>query len=939
MLQGSIARVRSLWRGVRRREDVESEMSEEFRLHQEMRAADLVRSGLTPAAAARQARLEFGSAEMHKDEGRRSRGLRRIDELRFSWLDFKLGFRMLARYPGLTLIGGLAMAFAIWVGAATFELATQIIRPTIPLPDGNRLVAIRNYDVATSRVEPHVLHDFLLWRDELRSVRDLGAYRALQRNLILGEGRGEPVEVAEISASAFRTTRVPPLFGRSLVESDERPDAPSVVVVGYDAWQRHFAGDSNVVGRTVRIASAPVTIVGVMPEGFEFPVSQSFWVPLRLNALDYARRQGPQLRVFGRLAPGASRADAQAEVTALGKRLSTEFRDTHEHLRPQVIPYARSVVDVTGWRSVGVMSVNLPLVLLIVLICGNVALLMFARAATRESEIVVRTALGAARSRVIMQLFAEALVLGGVAAVAGLAAAGFGLRWVMGVVEAEFLGGGRLPFWFQDRLSPTTVLYAMLLTALGAVISGVLPALKVTREVGARLKATTAGSGGLRFGGVWTAVIVAQIAVTVAVPVMAFFVRRDKLQIEQVDVGVPAREFLSARLEMDREAATGGPANRPGAARGDTTRAAFDARFRATYLELARRVAAEPVVARIAFADRLPLMYHPHRLVRLDDGPAAPIDPRWPTGYRITAASVAPEYFDVMNAPILSGRGFRSSDHAVERGEPGSPDAQGGPIIVNQSFVRLVLGGRNPIGRRIRYVELEEWVHPPGPDAKPGPWYEIVGTVRDLGTAVGADVGQSEGGDPKVAAVYHVVAPGGVYPAHMAVHVRGDPAAFGPRLRALAMATDPTLRLYNIMPLAQVTHAELEFLDFWFRLLMLLSSIALVLSLAGIYAVMSFTVSRRTREIGVRVALGADPRRIIAAVFARPLLQVTLGVLAGTGLVALFVRAVLGAYSLRQAALVAAYSLVMMAVCLCACIVPTRRALAVEPTEALRAEG
>ncbi|MDF2773251.1 MAG: hypothetical protein K0S86_2746, partial [Geminicoccaceae bacterium] len=225
------------------------------------------------------------------------------------------------------------------------------------------------------------------------------------------------------------------------------------------------------------------------------------------------------------------------------------------------------------------------------------------------------------------------------------------------------------------------------------------------------------------------------------------------------------------------------------------------------------------------------------------------------------------------------------------------------------------------------------------PDAKPGPWYEIVGTVRDLGTAVGVDVGQSEGGDPKVAAVYHVVAPGGVYPAHMAVHVRGDAAAFGPRLRAIAMATDPTLRLYNIMPLAQVTHAELKFLDFWFRLLLLLSSIALVLSLAGIYAVMSFTVSRRTREIGIRVALGADPRRIIAAVFARPLKQVTFGVLAGTGLVAVFVRAVLGAYTPRQAALVVAYSIVMLAVCLLACIVPTRRALAVEPTEALRAES
>jgi len=931
MISGMIARGRSLWRGMRRRDAVELEMSEEFKLHEELRAEDHVRRGLSPAEARRQARLEFGSAERYKDEARHSRGLRRLDELRFSWLDFKLGFRMLARYPGLTLVGGLAMAFAIWVGASTFELATQIIRPSIPLPDGDRIVAIQNWDAAASRIEPHVLHDFESWRTELKSVRELGAYRALERNLITGEGRGEPVEVAEITPSSFKLTRVPPLMGRTLVEGDERPGSTPVVVIGHDVWQRRFAGDPDVVGRTVRLASSPVTIVGVMPAGFEFPVAQSFWVPLRLNVLEHPRREGPALRVFGRLAPGASMADAQAELTALGKRAAVDFRDTHEHLRPVVIPYAKSVVNVTGWRSVGVMSVNLPLVLLLILICGNVALLMFARAATRESEIVVRTALGAGRARIIMQLFTEALVLGSVAAVAGLAAAGAGIRWVMTIVEAEFLEGGRLPFWFQDQLSPATIAYAALLTVLGAVIAGVVPALKVTRAVGAQLRRATAGGGGLRFGGVWTAIIVAQVAVTVAFPAVAFFVRRDATQIENTDVGFATREFLSLRLEMDRDPPPGAPA--------DTSRAAFAARFRTTYQELARRIAAEPGVTQIAFGDRLPLMYHPHRLVLLDDGGAAPIDQRWPAGYRITAASVAPDFFEAVNAPILSGRGFRASDHAVERGEPGSPDALGGPVIVNESFVRLVVGGRNPIGRRVRYVALEEWDGPLGADAKPGPWYEIVGTVRDLGTAVGADVGQAAGGDPKVAAVYHVVAPGGVYPAHMGIRVAGDPTAFGPRLRAIATATDPTLRLYNIRPLSDVMESELEFLDFWFRMLLLVSSIALILSLAGIYAVMAFTVARRTREIGVRIALGATPRSVLASIFRQPLQQVALGVLLGAVFVVVLARSAMGWFSPREIVFIVSYAGAMMVVCLLACIVPTRRALSVEPTEALRSEG
>jgi predicted permease len=931
MFAGPVARLRSLWRGIRQRSDVEADMTEEFRLHLELRAQDLVRGGMPSEAARRQAKLEFGSPEQHKHAARASRGLRRIDDLRVSWLDFKLGFRMLARYPGLTFVGGLAMAFAIWVGAATFELATQIIRPIIPLPDGNRIVAIRNWDMAANRSEPQIAHDFVSWRSELRSIRDLGVYRALERNLIIGQGRGEPVEVAEITASAFRLVRVPPLMGRGLVDADERPGAPAVVVIGHDAWQRRFAGDPNVVGRVVRLGSSTATIVGVMPEKFEFPVSQNLWVPLRLNVDEFGQREGPAIRAFGRLAPGASISDARAEISALGARTSRDLKNTHEHLRPQVKPYAQSVVDVTGWRSVGVMSVNLPVAMLLVLICGNVALLMFARAATRESEIVVRTALGAGRARIIMQLFAEALVLGGVAAGVGLAVAGFGLRWVMGVVEAEFLDGGRLPFWFQDTLSPATVGYAALLTLLSAVIAGVVPALKVTRAVGARLKQATAGSGGLRFGGVWTAVIIAQVAVTVAFPAAAFIVRRDAVQIETVDVGFPAREFLSVRLEMDRDPPPGAPQ--------DSSMAAFRSRFRTTYEELQRRVAAEPGVASIAFANRLPLMYHPHRIVDVDEGGAAPIDPRWPSGYRISAASVTPDFFAAVNAPILSGRGFRVSDHAIDMGEPGSRGSTGGAVIVNQSFVRLVMGGRNPIGRRVRYVEMEEWDGPELTEERQLPWYEIVGVVRDVGMAIGADAGQASGGDPKVAGIYHVVAPGAVYPAHMAVHVSGDPAAFGPRLRAIATDVDPTLRLYKIIPLSDVTESELQFLDFWFRLLLGVAAIALTLSLAGIYAVMSFTVARRTREIGVRVALGAGSRGIAMAIFRRPVTQVALGVLAGAVLVGVFVRGVAGQFSFKEIALVVGYALLMMAVCMLACIVPTRRALRVQPTEALKAEG
>ena len=941
MVPGLIARVRSLLAGARSGTTLQAEMDDEFAHHIWLRTRDLERTGLAPAEALRRARLEFGNPERFKDEGRAARGLRPFDRIHVSWLDFKLGFRMLARYPGLTLVGGLAMAFAIWTGAGTFEIVKQILSPTLPLDEGHRVVGLRLWDVQRNREEPRALHDFAAWRESLESVEDLGAFRTLERNLITSRETGEPVEVAEISASAFRVARVRPLLGRALVEADEQPGAPAVAVVGHDVWRKRFEGDPNIVGRTVRLGAMPTTIVGVMPEGFAFPVAQSLWAPLRLSPLDHQRRQGPELRVFGRLADGASLADARAELETVGRRATAEFRDTHEHLRPQVMPYAQSIVDVQGMERVATMSANLPVLLLLVLVCANVALLMFARAATRESEIVVRTALGASRARIVTQLFAEALVLGGLAAAVGLAAASGGIRWAMTVMEGTFLNGGKLPFWFRPGLSTTTLVYAILLTVLAAVIAGVVPALKVTRGLQARLKEVGAGGSGLKFGGLWTAVIVAQIAVTVAFPVVTWAVRQDAMQIRAMQLGFPEREYLSLRIEMDREASVDAARWRDAHAGADSARAAFLERYRQSYVELERRLAADPAVAGIAFADRLPRMYHPHRLVDLDEGGEAPLHPQWPA-HRVSSAQVGPGFFRALQTRIVSGRDFTPAEHAEGRGPVAGEEgkevprgARGGPVIVNEAFVQRHLGGRNPIGRRVRYRMLEEWsVRRLGePDV---PWYEIVGVVPNLGTVAQP----SADGDPKVAAVYHPVPAGAAYPGTIAVHVRGsDAAAFIPKLRAYATAADPTLRLYDVRRLSETSDAELYFLSFWFRLLVFVTLIALTLSLAGIYAVMSFTVARRTREIGIRIALGATPRRVALATFRRPLTQVALGILTGAvALGGLLTMASGRLLSAKAFAILAGYSLVMLAICLLACIIPTRRALRVQPTEALRYE-
>jgi putative ABC transport system permease protein len=823
---------------------------------------------------------------------------------RFSRMDLKLGFRMLIKYPGLTMVGGLAMAFAIAIGAAAFEFVNQVVSPSLPLHDGQRIVGIRLWHTATHGVEEQALWDYTTWQGRLETIDNLGVFRTVERNLIGGDAHGAPIMTAEITASAFALTRVPALLGRTLIESDEQPGAQPVVVIGHDVWQSRFAADTGVVGRTVQVGEVPRTVVGVMPEGFGFPRFHSMWVPLRLSDLQFGRRQGPWVYVFGRLAPRISFAEAQAELAALGRRASAEFPDTHEHIRPEVLPYAEVVSPDPEIGPYVLRAINVFFVMLVVLVCANVALLMFARAATRQSELVVRTALGASRGRIAGQLFAEALALGSVSLVIGLWAAGFALRWWLGVARAE--DHGRLPFWYSDSLSLTTFIYAALLTVLGAAIAGIVPALKATgRGLETRLRQSSAGGGGLRFGGVWTVVIVTQVALTVAFPSAAFFIRQTVMQVRAVDAGFSAERYLSANVEMDPEFVRG---------KDGVTRAEFPAaRFRAASEELARRLSAEPGVAGVTFADRIPRTYHPPRRIEVDvkvDINASAIGAQ-----RAGAARVSVDYFDVLGAPVRTGRAFTTGDL----------DPQTRTVIVNASFVRDVLSGRHAIGLRMRELSSDP------DDDVPGPWLEIVGVAPDLGM-IGSDLTQTAG-------YYRPAAPGSVQPSHVVVHVRGDTASVAARMHAIAAAVDPALRLHSVARISDGDPTEwLEF-DFLFKLLALVSSIALLLSLAGIYAAMSLAVSRRTREIGIRVALGANVARVASATFGRTVAHVGLGVVLGAGLTGALAWTVTGGLSVSGAFLVAGYAALMLAVCLLSSITPLRRALRIDPTEALRAEA
>ena len=342
-----------------------------------------------------------------------------------SWLDWKLGARLLLKYPALTIIGGLSLAGAIAIGAVGIEVADELLYKRLPFDEGGRVVRLETQDTAASRVEPRVLHDFAIWRRSLKTVAELGAARVSERNVLTGEGRVESLRVAEITASAFPLTRVPPLLGRPLQPTDEMQGTEPVVVLGYDVWQRQFLHDPAIIGRVVTVGRTARTVVGVMPPRFGFPHNEQAWVPLPVQ--DAPPREGPAVQVFGRLADGASWQDAAAELDVVSARFAADQPATHAQLRTRVRAFAgRTPGDPLRLEDLAVHAIVL---LLLGAVSANVATLIFARTAMRESEIVVRHALGASRARVIAQIVTEGLVLALAAAVLGLVVAQTTVRY------------------------------------------------------------------------------------------------------------------------------------------------------------------------------------------------------------------------------------------------------------------------------------------------------------------------------------------------------------------------------------------------------------------------------------------------------------------------------------------------------------------------------
>jgi putative ABC transport system permease protein len=922
IMRNLLSRARDFWRGVRHPAQLDADMNDEMRFHIEMETQRQIERGLDPVEARRQAAIAFGGVEKYRGAGR--------DVLGFSWLrglstDVKLGLRMLAKYPGLTVVAVFALSLAIGAGAGYLEFTQDMLHGRLPFPDGDRIVGIQTWDTESGDPENRAAFEFVSWRGRLQSIDDLGAYRQLDRNLISEDGRAEPVRGAEISAAAFRMTAVPPLHGRPLVADDERPGAGPVVVLGYDLWTGRFGSDPSVIGRPVKLGTVSHTVVGVMPAGFGFPISHSLWVPLQLSDTPPAPRTDKALKIFGRLAPGYGAEQAQAEITAIALQAAAKFPATHAHIRPVVKGYIQSIWsgnDDSEMQTIVLYAANLFFIGLL-LVCGaNVATLVFARTATRESEISVRTALGASRARIAGQLFAEALVLSAVAASLGLGVAFYALKWVKYVItEAQ---GMRIWFWWNDQLSPQTLAYAAVLAVIAALMIGVVPALKATgSQVQDRLKHSTGGSAaGLKFGGIWTGVIVSQVALTVIFLAVTTTVGRG-LYFQNAgkrELMFPAQQYAVMRLNIDREPS--------GAAPDPEVEARYRQRLGSLYDDFAQRLAADPAVTGVTYGSRLPGMNHIMLPIEVDGLPA-PTAPEG--GLFVRTASVGVNMLPTFGARVVAGRAFTEGDLS-----PGREVA-----IVDQSFVRHVLGGGNAIGRQFRRAASTEEdaigraaIVPAREGDSAGPWVEIVGVVSDVTSDAFKKADDS--------VVYRPAPPAAAMPLNVAVRVNGDTTPMMWRLRVVAAEVDPSLRLDELLTIDQLSAADRVAIDFFLRLLAGIGIVALVLATAGIYALMTFTVSRRTVEIGIRLALGASTARIVQTTFTRALAQVGLGVVIGMVPAVAIVASLGPEVSINTdgtvvAMICALAAGVTLSVAALACLGPARRALRIQPTDALKA--
>lgn len=803
-----------------------------------------------------------------------------------SRLELRLAWRLLWKQPLLTLTSVVALGAGIGMAAGGISLFQQILYSDVPFEDGDRWAVIESYEADSGRRVPLDLERANVFRTSSPAISYLGAFESGEFNVVHPGGEVERVAGARVSPATFRHLPYVPLLGRLFSERDGGPGVEPVVLVRESLWRRRLSASPDAVGGTLRIAGGSFTIVGVLPDEARYPSEGEIWLPLdeRTLGAEGDRDGVAGTRSLATLADGVTVDEAARQLEPLSDAVA-ESRRGAPRLRHRITPMAATVSSPQAYLGSLVASMMLASVLLVIAL--NVSNLIVARTSRRSAELAVRTALGASRARLVGQIFVEVLAIGAIAAAPGLVAADAVLRVYDRVLD-------ELPFWIDLTLRPSTAVLVVALALVASGVMGIIPALRATRRnPGDALRAT--GRGGLagigRFG---AAMIAVEVALSVALLGTALvFVQGFRAYVEPA-FALPDDRVLTARVRMDVEERD---LEEDGAASvGDSIATVAAA--------LTRRVAEIPGVRVAAVSS------HPPRL--------SP----WPESVEVeglaerTVAPVvyqSPGFFEVLEVAPLAGRDFSETD--LRAGAPAV-------AIVNRSFALSHFGSVQATGRRIRLGDG-------GADPPEQAWREIVGVVPDV-----MEVTRPEG----ASGVYLPFSPVRFFT--IAARVDADPVSFTGALRSAAFDLDPDLVLSEVVRLDQVGAENRAAFAVMSSALVGIGLVTLLLSLAGVYSIVSLAVSQRTREIGVRVALGARPVSILGHVLRRAMVLVLAGGMLGAAAGTAFTQADLFVFALPKAG-PWLFPMLLMGMALAgaaACWIPTRRALAIQPVTALKEE-
>jgi predicted permease len=874
------ARLRAFFR----KEKLDHDMAEEMRFHLAQRAADHVEDGMSPDEARHAAHRKFGGIEQIKEFARDQRGGLWLDQF---FQDLRYATRTLAKAPRHTAIAVFTLALGIGLGAIQFSIVNGVQRG-LPFENAGRIALVQPRN-ASGRVQAARLADISTWRETQRSFEQLAAFTRTTLE-IGGENLGtRSYRGAAFSAGLVEMLGVRTVLGRTFTLDDERTDAPPVLLLREWVWRDDFGGDPAIVGRTVRLRGEPATIVGVLPDGFGFPENEHVWVNLRPTVAPGASRAGAanSASLLGLLRAGVTMNTAQTEFDVLVRQVEV---DRAAAATGPSRAFVRPVIDSDGGK-VGVLALALLGVVggVLALACLNVANLLSARAVQRGPELAVRSALGASRGRLVRQLLTESLLLALLGAVGGVLLA----YWGVLLLNRQFAAIPDKPFWFVVDLDQRVLLFAIAITGVVGLLSGLFPALRATRRgAGEMIKDASGGGGqGFRLGRINRGLVVGQLTLSCAVLVITSVFVNALWQKSRIALPFDAEAVQSAELRL----ATAGFAT-----------PAARARF---YDELLQRARALPGVTAATLTDRYPVERSGvYMAIELADGEA----PRDGIGVAVSDA-VAPGFFRDLQIPLREGREFAEGDG------PGSERV----AVVNESFARMAWPGESAVGKRFRPASAK-------PDE---PWLTVVGVVTDL----------PSDRTPRASAYYHVPLRQQL-PAEVLWYVRtaGDVHLAVRPLRELVRSLSADVPVDRPMTLGARIRETIVPLRIFGGLGLAFGASALFLAAVGIYGMTAFAVQQRTREFGIRLALGAKPADLLAFVMRQGTRQLAMGLAIGLLLGWAGSQPVGKSLSGHVNSMgVLVYGLVLAVISAAAGIalwLPARRAAKVDPMVALRAE-